>query len=161
MRKREYGFFMTVFRTCYSMVRTRALYRADRAGMMAVGAMVLGLSYASIGFAAGHICKRDFRALAYASIILPIAYDWLVWRHVRKHTEIPSKDSLRREVCRTIHELPEETGMDEWTALYRLGNAVLIHDDREVARLLKDMEAMPAFAGWKPLDLVRKAFLGQ
>lgn len=159
MRKREYGFFMTVFRTCYAMVHVRAMHRANRAGMIATWMMVLGLSYASIGLVMGNICKGDFRKLAYASIILPIAYDWLIWRQVRKHTEIPNKDDLRREVCRTVRELPEDTGTDEWIALYRLGNAILAHDDPEVARLMKDIEATPAFAGWKPLKLIRKAFL--
>lgn len=158
MHKQEYGFFMTVFRTCYAMTHRRAMRRANRAGTVALWAMLLGLGYACVGFALGKICKSDFRALAYASMMLPIAYDWLIWRHVRKHTEIPSKDDLRREVCRTVRELPEDVKVDEWIALYRLGNAILAHDDPEVARLLKDIEATPAFAGWKPLKLIRKAF---
>lgn len=159
--RRKYGFFMMVFRTCYGMIHLRAMRRANRAGTIAVWAMFIGLSYASVGFAMGEICKRDFRALAYASIILPIAYDWLIWRQVRMRTAIPSKSALRREVCRTVHELPESMEMDDWIVLYRLGNAVLDHDDTEVADLLKDMEAMPAFAGWQPLTLVKKAFFGR
>ena len=152
---------MTVFRTCHAMIRARAMCRVERAGIMASLTMFVGLTYASVGFAMGEICRRDARTLAYASVILPIAYEWLIRRQVGLRVEIPSYDDLRRDVCRTIHELPETMEMDDWRALYRLGNAVLIHDDEEVKELLADMEAMPAFAGWKPLELVRTAFFGR
>ena len=143
------------------MIRARALWRANRAGMVAAWAMVVGLGYAGIMCAMGEMCKGDARTLAYASIVLPIAYDWLIWRQVRARTEIPLYDDLRRDVCRTVRELPETMDKDDWLMLYRLGNAVLAHDDNEVRGLVADMEAMPAFAGWKPLKLVQTAFFGR
>ncbi len=161
MFKRKYGFFMKVFRKCHRMIRTRALRRADRAGIVAVWAMVVGLIYAGVMCAVGEMCQKDARTLAYASIFLPIAYDWLIWRQVRAHTEIPLYDDLRRDVSRMIDELPETMELDDWFTLYRLGNAVIAHKDDEVRELLADMDAMPAFRGWEPLELVRTAFFGR